>query len=75
MRLIIELLRIFWAKIRSLKEETNVYELYWKTFGSIVVRKEDEYTTWELIYELYIGYELYKGNIKLDKIITVYYVQ
>jgi len=29
MRLIIELLWVFWAKIRSLKGETNVYGLYW----------------------------------------------
>jgi len=34
------------------------------TFHSIVGRKEDVYVIWELIYELYLSYELYKGSIK-----------
>jgi len=45
------------------------------TFGSIVGRKEDEYEIWELIYELYISYEVYKENIKFYELISIYCVQ
>ena len=46
-----------------------------ETFDSIVERKEDEYVNWELIYELCISYELYKGNIKFYELISIYCVQ
>jgi len=45
------------------------------TFGFIVGRKENEYVTWEVIYELCISYEIYKGNIKLCELISIYYCQ
>jgi len=44
------------------------------TFGSLVGRTEDELVIWELIYELYISYELYKENIKFYELISIYYV-
>ena len=34
------------------------------TFDSIVGRKQAKYVIWQLIYELCISYELYKGNVK-----------
>jgi len=46
-----------------------------ETFGSIVGRKEAEYVIWELIYELCINDDLYKGNIKFYKLISIYCAQ
>jgi len=43
-------------------------------FGSIMERKEVEYVIWELIYELCISYELYKGDIKFYELISIYCV-
>ena len=45
------------------------------TFDSVVARKQAKYVTWELIYEFCICYELYKRNIKLYELISIYWVQ
>ena len=45
------------------------------TFGSIVGRKENEYVIWELIYELRISYQIYKGTIKFYELISIDFVQ
>jgi len=74
MRFVIELFLVFLVKIRSLKGQMNVYELY-ETFSSIVRRKEDDNIIWEPIYESCISYELYKGNIKFYEFISIYCVQ
>ena len=44
------------------------------TSDSIVERKQDDYVNWELVCELCIIYELYKGNIKFDELISIYCV-
>jgi len=45
------------------------------TFDSIVGRKQAKYIIWELIYELRIGSELYRGSIKFYELISIYCVQ
>ena len=41
------------------------------TFDSIVGRKQAKYVIWELISELCIGYEFYKGTIDSYALIGV----
>jgi len=45
------------------------------SLSSIVVRKEDKYVVWELIYELCISYGRYKENTKSSEFISIYCVQ
>jgi len=40
------------------------------TFDSIAGRKEDENVIWELIYELCVSYEFYKGTIESYELIA-----
>ena len=61
MRLFIEL---FWVKIRSWKGNPMFVNCI-RTFGSVVGRKKDDYAIWELN----------GGNIKIYKLISMYFVQ
>jgi len=45
------------------------------TFSSNVGIKNDEYVTWELIYELWISYELYNEKTKSNELVGIYCAQ
>ena len=41
------------------------------TIDSIMGKKQAKYVTWELIYEFRMCYELYNGNVKFCKLISI----
>ena len=47
---------------------------YW-AFSLINEKEEDKYTIWELVYEFWINYGIYKENTKFSKLNSFYLVQ